>query len=375
MEVYTNYCLKTLALHCNKATGAVLSLNARDEKLPKYDNAAVFDDSLSYRFRAEALTNGQADKLAAAQSANPTHRYKAYVSSIASTPREIIRKTYDIARSPSTADIIVLPAKEHNFENWRSGYYVKLDVVENGNPKTYFYNISLRFVNPQTGKIEEYASSVATENFLDLYFDSSIKNHIIRSQVQSSMQFKGTSYARNALNMYKWDDAMAIVFDNTLADPNKFYVIEDELPMEMPNKISVDSLIALYHCKEEDLVEKTLIGCNWKDYPFTIYQIADYKEVRTFCRSRTFGRSKAYKTFSEKVRSMAYSSMITPQDYNMFQDFVFRLLGVNGQGLITREKYEKYGDFIRWIPNKVAIRKMVVTEDIDIWHTRGQWEK
>lgn len=295
-------------------------------------------------------------------------RHKVFMSPLATTPRELIRKDFDITRDMNKAEVVVVPGSINS--NWGSTTYNASAVLELTNRKTgEDYNIIYRiYVN----KVRPNGTIIYTTHDEDIQWINAhkdeLKGSIIRHEVTTDYALKDFTYhICESSYMVKNDKAVIdLIEGNKLA--GKYYIPENSFDVSTSNNFSPEMLFTLFNCTDKTIVEKTLLASDWKEYPFTCYMLigAITRKLNT-----RIGGSRAFRSLTEQIRATDWHN-VSAKDYNMYQEFCMKALGIQGQALITTDKFNEMNKYNigTYMHHMIAIKYAPATDTVNIYRLR-----
>ena len=150
--------------------------------------------------------------------------------------------------------------------------------------------------------------------------------------------------ARECLSL-RVKDSFVIDFLNDIVDvKNKCILREGDLPVDAPTKLDAEKLYTLWHCNDKVIYAQTILSSNWQDYPFTM-RCFKRASIRTRYKD-FFDNPKLKYVFNELDRKHSIHNEVSPEDYNLYQDLIFRLLGINSdRAFVSEEKWDELRHF------------------------------
>lgn len=145
--------------------------------------------------------------------------------------------------------------------------------------------------------------------------------------------------------------------------PAREYVLADRLRLKPSFEISVENLLVLESCSR-DIVEKTVLQSNWKEYPMTLAVFLS-NEVEAV----KYTSSKALKAVLAKIGFYGYNEgetfpdiPVSTQDWEMLQSYILYKLGLkNNGGFVDKEKWVNLkADYKKFILSKAAVAPLKI---------------
>lgn len=327
-----------------------------------YPNSMLETDMFMERIKVNSLLDNAGQQ-----------KLKVFVSPQCYTPRNIIRQKYDIVRNSEKADILVMP-NQINISSYDNYYTCKNLLVEYTNTvtndKTFCYYIVLPNYD---GRM--HISRTAGKDYKDVTVDND-------KFIKKMMSFEGmipqyTTFTYREVTdtvRYAEQDDVASVFYGNNPD-NKVIICEKYLPMDMPTQFNVETMKSLYYCADKDVFEKAFVASNYMDYPLCAKMIYQKQKRRTLWFSyRAKINRKMLSVIDDMKLDEGYykwsEEKISPEDYNLFIDFLMDIANVKEKGFISKQMYEEFEnlDYIHFLPVGFAIKRPAknITEPTEI---------
>lgn len=153
--------------------------------------------------------------------------------------------------------------------------------------------------------------------------------------------------------------------------PNTDYAFESSV--EFKNQIGIDCCtLDIWKNTACSLLLKIIPQSNWRDYPFTIFSFISNNHAGLF---NNYDRQIKYIIDSIRGTSSSYNlyevfknKLITPKDWDMYQDYMMHECGVEGEsGIITRSNAEfkiNRGLNVRIYAKKIHIKEPMTLDNI-----------
>ena len=275
---------------------------------------------------------------------------KLYVSSRARISRDTLRNSgYQIVRSPEPADYIVIP-------DVLGDYYAELKYNILGYQKTADTLYALQW------KKHPYSKT------------KSITEQDIES-VEEYLQMRGidildmTNEEKSVTFLPKVEEFFSLL-NNEL--PQKRYVQESMVPVDCPTDINVETLSIWKRMKDLYVLAKAICTSNWQQYPFTVLAFLCIEKENDNMRGyggMDFKRilDNLHYGYYESLDTIMEGITIAPEDWNMWQSFIFHELGLPETGGLLREKeFNKISSFDQDLLRKrIAIAPLKLNAPIE----------
>lgn len=360
-----------------------------DLKEDKITSASLYTDADKYHHNKMAVIDCERVDLDEVERRSLSHRYwlgrkqtsapdarlKVFVSPLCEISRDLIRQTYDIVRSPDKADILVAPYWRMSCKSY-DGKIVKLE-LKNPDGSLHSTHLVRIYISWYYKGYYNYSASakVSEEKHKEILdtiaetlkkrFENSFKDCTVDAEVLGL----DATYA-----VFKDDYCLAQMLDGDEPDtaPQQLVIADCHLKLQYPNNMTAENLYALSQCKDEQIVLKTLENLDYQHYPFTYYMLVEHI-LDNVLPYRLPPKVDVLRNWC-KVMLDSGNAIITPKDFELFQDLVFKLFGVEEQGLVD---YKKFGRMVTPITNlmvkKVAIRKAKIDRPISYEELKEQF--
>lgn len=325
---------------------------------------AAFCDGLNAVFQLEGVLKRYRGRCRAQSIDN------IYMSSKCLTPRDLVRKSYKIVRDKEKADAVYVPNRLSDCcSETVAGIVVETDPI-NGKKILYLIDFvsypdatKATFVPVTTSYIlnniaKEDATNTADLSVVWLPDLSNVKR-------ANEITFKDIYFIPD---VPEYEEMLTATSD--LPVP---YVSEYDLDYEPVSHITPESLYIWRRIKDKSLLERTVAGSNWKEYPITI---AVLLAIRYPMYSRNYSdmqgpikpvvRTLWVDDLVERVEGTVRANIeVSEKDMNMLQDWIFKELGLEGKtnGLIDIEQYKQLPDVMRqFVRRKLAVSKIPIKQ-------------
>lgn len=270
-----------------------------------------------------------------------------YVSSDSKYPRDILRKSYKITRDKDKADCIIIPYTKKEL-------YLKCNMLVKRLLNNGVFLVNLRRINWEdkwdqmydvNKVIQEIKEGFPNEE-LEFFYDKSLEPFSVYF-VPDIPEYKEI-LTGDLKGKYYWDTGVVC---------------------EASTEISVETLSVWKCIKERNLFEKAVLNSDWQKYPFTLSMFI-FNEKYWFGESA----SPAFKTvleginykFLNKFPALEINTKITPEDWNLCQEWIFSRLGIDGNfGYISQENFDELAKSYKSIlKTRIAVGKNLIKEDM-----------
>jgi len=267
---------------------------------------------------------------------------KIFVASDVKVPRELYRKNgYEIKRDPDDADVTILPYLEKRLPRFE--YDVAVYEPERK-------RLSLLALPREDGKMLEL--SQAQIDAITTRFGGALV----------SADF-GPHYAFMLPKCQEYFD----LIQNTY--PTRKYMFEDDFDLEdVPVTISPETLLLWEKIDSSNLLRKTILNSDWRDYPVTLCAF-----LRLNFRSINSCNDVAFKNVCRQIRydsdmsvvDLVRGTTVEPKDWNMLQSYILKKMGVDGdKAFVSFDSYMNAKDLRRFLPRKIAVSALTISQPI-----------
>ena len=275
---------------------------------------------------------------------------KLYVSSKARISRDTLRNSgYQIVRSPESADYIVIPDVLRDFYAELKynilGYQETADTLYALQWKKHPYSKTKSITEQDIESVESYLQ-VRGIDILDM------------SNEEKSVTF-----------LPKVEEFFSLLNNEF---PQKRYIQESMVPVDCPTDINIETLSIWKRMKDLDMLAKAICTSNWQQYPFTVLALLHIEKETNNMRiygGMDFKRilDNLHYDYYESLDSIMKGETIAPEDWNMWQSFLFHELGLpETGGLLSEEEFNKIPSFDQDLLRKrIAIAPMKLNAPIE----------
>ena len=297
------------------------------------------------------------------------------------TPRELLRKSYKITLDRSKADYIVVPDVVKNIVTDPGRMFLRLDFDKDSKHYTHLLiaDVAYQFSN---------ATLVVENRTTEAVFDA-IKTHFeklfyieqnVSCQKLWSIDFekysdKSGNQSDTCVNVVYYvpdvPEFEDILSGNIPMTPT--YVYETCVMYNAPTKITPEALwIWNKMDKDDKVLQRTLASSDWREYPYTMAMFLIDKFGSYYNISSLEGPMQAMwnqlnvrKVYEQLAWGrISANNIISPKDFNMIQDWIFKELGIDGdKGIVSKDDFMKLPDMIRkFAVTRYAIRKINIAK-------------
>lgn len=265
-----------------------------------------------------------------------------YISPKSKMPRDLVRNSnYKITYSKDKADYIVIPKPDNN----NADYEPTIVVHDTSTNIVYMLHKYSYGCNDSALTIDLILNMLAKE--------------IGQSDLSVFKHFERGNFERLSCWLIKDIEEYEDILKGN--DPNK-YILDCDLPLTPTNVVSVETLDLWRRLaqSDENLLEKSVINSDAAKYPFTIYNFFNFdKELRY----RYYGSQlRWYLKNIDITETWDPDRAIQPEDLALIQDYIFNLLGVDGNcGYVQPNKFQDLPyEFQNLIRSRLAVSKMPI---------------
>lgn len=286
-------------------------------------------------------------------------KLKLFVSPECKIPRDIIRKTYDITYSIDNADAVAAHIDENKIQTYDEEY-IKAITEEDGKDLVRYFSLSLQLV--RNGYSYRYKDGDELEY-------RSAAQRLVEQRIQNMYECKSFCNTQHiTLTTMPSDEAMELLINNNCRSGGKAIIADIHLKLEYPVEMTVDTLFALLSCRDYTIANKTLGAMDCERYPFT-YNFVSKKVTSQVAKTR---RTSDMMMLTEIL--LRNGRAITPEDFNLYQELQFKLLGVNEQGLMYVDHFNKCCIDDTYIAKKIAVKKVKIDKPMTVDELRKLFE-
>lgn len=275
---------------------------------------------------------------------------KLYVSSKARISRDTLRNSgYQIVRSPESADYIVIPDVLWDFYTEIKynilGYQGTADTLYALRWKKHPYSKTKSITDQDIESVEAYLQARGID-ILDI-----------------------TNEEKSVTFLPKVEEFFSLLNNEF---PQKRYVQESMVPVDCPTDINVETLSIWKRMKDMNMLAKAICTSNWQQYPFTVLAFLHIEKENSNMRvygGMDFKRilDNLHYDYYESLDAIMKGTTIAPEDWNMWQSFIFHELGLpETGGLLCEEEFNKIPSFDRdLLRTKVAVAPLKLNAPIE----------
>lgn len=271
---------------------------------------------------------------------------KIFVSSDVKTPRELYRKSgYEIKRNPDDADVTVLPYLEKRLPRF------DYDVAVYDPDTKRLSLLKLPEENGETLELSQAQKDAIYIRFGGLLLTSDFKRH----------------FAFLIPKCQEYFDLIQHTY------PSRLYIFEDRLELtDLPVTISLETLLLWEKIDSHNLLRKTILNSDWRDYPVTLCAF-----LRTNFRTINSCTDTAFKNVCRQIRydsemsieDLISGTIVQPKDWNMLQSYILKKMGVDGdKGFVSLASYGKAKNLVRFLPRRFAVSALTITQPMATDH-------
>lgn len=264
-----------------------------------------------------------------------------YISSDVKMPRDVIRKSYAIKREPEKAEYTIIPYLERNLTHFE---YDVAFFDESAN-SLYLYTVERH--GTDTVEVSPERKDAIMKAF---------PSRVCLSDDVTPQHVQLVPICQEYFDLIR------------KTYPDRKYVFEDKIEIENPPaKFSVENLLLWEKIEESNLLRKTILNSDWRDYPITLcaFLIASDHKYINQCNDL------AFKNVMRQIRYDSSFSLIdlikgtdvTPKDWNLLQEYVLAKCGIReDKGFVDADTYRAAGDLRVLLPKKIAVKAMKINE-------------
>lgn len=242
-----------------------------------------------------------------------TKRFKRlFISSGCKTPRDLFRNSnYQIVRDPNNADAVVIPIIPS-----RHIYTFRAGIVALENNHLHLLTLEKSYCTLTDEKTKE----VITDYFVNK-FSAKPEDVIVFCEKSHQVRF--------IPNEKEYEEILQHI------TPKTVYVEETKVFINHPNKICVETLDIWekFGKNNKDLAQKAIVSSNWSEYPVTLaFFLYMNPEISIFSCTEGFRTILNAVDYDRSLYLETYlkGKFVSPQDWNMLQDYVLHKLGIDG---------------------------------------------
>ena len=261
--------------------------------------------------------------------------------------RDLFRNSgYKITRDRENADRVVIPALPIEKQ------FLYFDVVMYDTESSSLYLLTVN-------RNEEYRRNLGTFSENDFqnvkfYFDNNFNF--------GNIQWFQDNFCDKAICEFlpQYEDYKSILTGQLSKD----YVFEQNVEVDCPIEINLDTLHVWKYCKDEEILAKAICNSNWKDYPALLCVFLEEK-----CPHIEYFGGRNTKLVLDQIgydRNMNLDSMladrtIEPKDWNLLQDYIMDELGVSESGgYIDRESANENKQCLKLVRDRRVVAPLKI---------------
>jgi hypothetical protein len=269
-------------------------------------------------------------------------RSRLFVSSDVKMPRDLLRKSgYELKRDPDSAYATVIP-------------YLPKRLTK------YEYNIA--FLDREAGDLYLYSieHSGAEKPELSDEQKETVRNCFFGCECLTNDP--GERYFAHFISKcQEYHDLINGTY------PSRNYIFENNVNLyDIPVQITVENLLLWEKVDDRNLLRKTILNSNWREYPLTLCVF-----LRLYHR---YIDSTSDIPFKQVMRQIKYESdfniqhlvegiQVEPQDWNMLQMYILAKMGLKEEkGFVNVHDYLDVEKLRQFIPMKVAVRTLKIDQ-------------
>lgn len=285
----------------------------------------------------------------------PTGNQKVYVANNCRLPRALLRGSdYKIVLDPDKANYIIAPFPGENITK----HEFQIASFDSSEETLMMWSISKAYGTQDTSEkmIEDVLDcikrSIGKYNLQFIYFGM-LETHVMSFLKKSDVYLDMLNRKRVSFSS------------------GSFYgfIYDSEVRYTPTNIIDIDFLEFIKRCNEQDVVEKAVVGSNWKEYPLSLC-------TALYMRSNKYARGSAFKLVQETIHFETFwvydgrwehNPIVSANDWNLCQRWLMRCNGVDEEkGGVTQYDGGTYGrknDLARYIRKRTLIKPYFIEDD------------
>ena len=269
-----------------------------------------------------------------------------YLEPKARNSRDMVRNSgYKITLDRDKANFIVIPP----LEDYQISYF-NTDVVVHDTDTDEVYMFSIK---------NNYCSEITED----------IKNKIsdkLFSVIGPNCKFYSFTKELNRGRVYFIPNIQTYL--DIISGSTKPCIFDRDLDYDALYNINVETLELWRHMTDDTILEKCIIGSDWKKYPFTLNTFIDTERS---CRGLSGSQNKNLRMILSEIGSgydWSPTRQIEPEDWNMCQRWIMHLLGVdeNKGGYIDEDRIDalscNYREILR---NRFLVAPFIINHPMD----------
>ena len=261
---------------------------------------------------------------------------KLYIVPGCKVPRDLYRNSgYSIVREQEKADWIVVPTlrDENTF------YYYNIICYDISTDSLYLYTIDKQ-EEAEDGVLFEKIKEYLLKWNPDLVF---YQDNIIYNDAVVQLIPKQEVYKDILLETY----------------PNRQYCSELSVSLDYPNVINPETLMLWERRDDADLLTKTIVASDWKDYPATLCVFLATEQPFLYMygndQFKFVLQQIGYKKHCS-ARRMIEGRVIEPKDWNMLQSYIMAKMNLDEKGgFVDFVDYNEVSDYQKLFRRKMAV--------------------
>lgn len=318
-----------------------------------------------------------------------SNQSKLFFSSKSTMPRDSVRSTYKIVRSPEAADYIVIPNKTDSMRSKSYHLLFSSTATFGGTDTVYLCMVKFSEEALKAGHLTSITGKITHENIMD-HCVSYLMDYLAVIPPDADITNKEL-WCRTLETTYDWNDKY-IKYNNVWFLPdvpeyfdimeNKYpgykYVFDTQLEYESSNKFTPEGLYILRRNSDRRLVMQILSTMDWKRHPLTtavfIYSFlgADYVSTYDIPTSCSFMKDylkigSVNSSWKDWCNHYAKGQLFSAEDYNFLQDWLFRELDMKeDKGFVDYEAFQTLPKPMQeMFISRMAIKKGKVDKQVD----------
>lgn len=283
---------------------------------------------------------------------------KVWMSPKCRTPRDLVRNSgYKFVRDINDADFIIIPEVPSNLSVFKGNVIV----LEKPTRTLCIFSIT------KEAGISSGATELTDEEYKSMkdrfdYRDADILAYCPEKKLPVQLLPKCDEWKALLINQY----------------PGRKYMTELAVPINYPIDINVETLMIWKHANDKNMLAKSIVASNWKEYPVTLLYFLTVEQQNM----NVFG-GEQMKLVLDQIGWDKYADaddvlenrMIEPKDWNLLQDFIMATLDLPPEGGYIDEDKIRYSDYNDIVRKRVAVKPLKITEPMVFTHLKEIVEK
>lgn len=269
-----------------------------------------------FRNRASFLTFNAQSEYGVLKSLIARHKWRdvakrLYICPECSIPRDLLRNSgYSITLSRNSADAVVVP------DFWENTARLYFNVAAEQNGSLFLFTIARKYD----------------------YYSKGIPENITFDTVKTFLAERGFSILGDCIGKDMTCDVVPHVniYNDLIADPHLWLKCVTESNVERKPTIVIcpDTLNIWLHMTDYAMMEQSIIGSDWGEYPTTLCLMLFLKTGIYNAKTEKFRNLLRQIGYIEtsSVMGLVKGRIIQPKDWNMMQDFMAMRLGIDSSG-------------------------------------------